>query len=184
MDTKTLKKTHSTITIDSYHTVLVFVNENGRQQLSYNKNKHMNITHREIYDKLKIFALAGENPESGWDCSIPQDWANYLRIMGIENPGQWFVADCNGVFPQLRHVGEALFAILHHRSKANKEIVYQAIEDRSYNTWVWELINSYKDNSVANEADAGFVDLNMIIGIITEAYDRGRKSVLVNENSQ
>lgn len=136
------------------------------------------IKHRDLYDKLKVFELAGENSDKGWDYAIPQSCFDALMKMGIAEPGRWFVADCTGMFPKLRHIGEAVFTILHARSEANKEIFYALHGDGI----VMSIIRDYAGNSVCNEVDAGLVDLNMVIGLITEAYSQGRKS-LVNEKS-
>jgi hypothetical protein len=145
-----------------------------------------NIAHRHLYDKLKVFEMAGDETRS-YDYAIPQYMCDELIKFGIENPGQWFVGDCSGpaAFPKLRHVGEAVYQILQHRSEANKEIFMQLHGDQIVN----EIIMKFAGNAVCNEADAGFVDLNMIIGLVTEAYSRGRKSgindaraALVNES--
>lgn len=150
----------------------------------------MNIVHREIFDKIGVFKAAGDST-AGYHYAIPQSMFDDLIKMGIEDPGRWFVADCSGpcAFPKLRHIGEAIYTILHHRVKSNEEIVSQLVDERATgggNDVVWDVIHSFAGNAVCNEADAGFVDYNMVIGLITEGYSRGlkkgRKATLVNEN--
>jgi hypothetical protein len=134
-----------------------------------------NITHRHLHDKIKVFEMAGDDTRA-YDYAIPDHMLQELRKMGIENPGAWFVADCSGpsAFAHLRHVGEAFYKILHHRSDANKEIFMQIHGDEIVN----DVIMTFAGNAVCNEADAGFIDLNMVIGLITESYSRGRKSMM------
>ena len=143
----------------------------------------MNIVYRDIFDKIGVFKAAGDSTD-GYDYAIPQAMFDDLLKMGIEEPGRWFVADCSGpcAFPKLRHIGEAIYTILHARSKANEEITKAHVESGEWDSPVWEIIMQFAGNQVCNEADAGFVDYNIVIGLITEAYAKGRKSALVNEN--
>lgn len=144
----------------------------------------INIKHRDLFDKLKVFEIAGEKSDKGWDYAIPQGCFDELLKMGIEEPSRWFVADCTkGIFAQLRHIGEAVFTILHARSEANKEISLAIHGDEV----VSRVFHEFADNAIFNEADCGLLDLNLAIGLVTEAYSRGRKSsredalALVNE---
>lgn len=153
----------------------------------------MNIKHKQIFDKLEVFELAGDSTR-GYDYAIPQPWADELQRMGIENVSQWFVADCSGpsALPRLRHVGEAVYAILNARNKANEEIVHarcnEEFEERQkngpHNNLVMDICRGFAGNQVFNEVDAGFVDMNMVIGLITEAYARGRKSAIQDNTKE
>lgn len=147
------------------------------------KTQGLEIRSSDLNDKLTIFRLAGEDSSRGWDYAIPQQWCDQLHAMGIEHPGMWFAADCSGpaAFPKLRHIGEALKMILNHRSKANGEIfteLYNASynEDDKAGQEIVRMIFDYAGNQILNEADAGFLDLQMVANIATEAFARGRKS--------
>ena len=137
----------------------------------------------DLHDKLTVFKLSGESTR-GWDYAIPQPWADELCKMGIENVCQWFVADCSGpsAFPKLHHVGEAIYAILKARSAENSAVT-ASLFDASYkddatraDKDLYSVLADYAGNQVFNEADAGFVDMEMLVNIATEAYARGRKS--------
>lgn len=131
-----------------------------------------NIKHRDLFDKLRVFQLAGEESQSGWDYAIPQSCFDELLKMGVEDAGRWFVMDCQSQPWRLRHIGEAVFTILHARSEANKEIMMALHGDEI----VSSIFRDFAGNTVFNEADSGLVDLNMAIGIATEAYSRGLRA--------
>lgn len=152
-----------------------------------------NIKHRDLFDKLRVFQLAGEESQSGWDYAIPQACFDELLKMGIQDAGRWFVMDCQSQPWRLRHIGEAVFTILHARSEANKEIFLATIHN---NEILARVLQSSVGEGVNSEADAGLIDLNVVIGIIAEAYSLGRKDMkdawtesitskaLVNENNE
>lgn len=131
-----------------------------------------NIKYRDLYDKLRVFQLAGEDSDKGWDYAIPQGCFDELLKMGIEEPSRWFVADCTkGIFARLRHIGEAVFTILHARSEANKEISLAIHGDEI----VSRVFHEFAGNAIFNEADCGLLDLNLAIGLVAEAHSRGMK---------
>lgn len=137
-----------------------------------------NITYGQLRDKVKVFETAGVDTKA-FDYAIPQQWADDLRAMGLDNPSL-FVADCSGTLPVLRTIGEAILTILNQRSEHNKDVLCGLMEaaespecsvgDRD----IWNIVRNSAGNVVFNEADAGLLDLNMLAALLAEAYGRGR----------
>jgi hypothetical protein len=151
----------------------------------------MKITSHNIQDKLNVFALTGHNT-AAYDYAIPQPLFDRLQEMGIENPGRWFVGDCTGISVKLRHCGEALYELLQHRSQAYTEQiqylfeVQQSPEVSIGDKMMYEFIMDFPDNAICNEADAGFLDLRIIVAAWTDGFSRGRKALRAElaENSK
>jgi hypothetical protein len=135
----------------------------------------MHITKRQLDDKLELFKLAGfTETGSGWDYAIPQEYFDKLTMMGIDNPGAWFLMDCSSRPWALHHVGEAYCAILAHRSKANQEQWDPLFKMRNSKDAQEKALASFiydsPDNRVLDEADAGLLDLNYIIAAFNHGW--------------
>jgi hypothetical protein len=140
------------------------------------------IAHKEIHDKLKLLAAAGMNTD-GVDYAIPQFYFDKLQEMGIENPGRSFATDCSGpgALPRLVSLADAFYMILHHRSKANTELIPQlfaAAHSEGASTGDVAMFDIIRNNEeVMAECDAGLVNLQMVVDLICEAYARGGKDM-------
>lgn len=146
----------------------------------------MHIQHHILADKLALFTLAGIAPEGakGWDYAIPQQWCDDLSRMGIDSPAHWFAADCTGpsAFPQLHHIGEAYVRIVNHRSKANQEIFMELFNKNGDSGDSKESIATERafydhlldDKHARDEADAGFVDINMLLRSFVTGVNFGK----------
>jgi hypothetical protein len=146
----------------------------------------MKLSKHNIEDKLNAFVLAGiATSTHNWDYAIPQYWFEELQRMGIQNPGQWFAADCHGGFAKLHHVGEAYAAILNHRSQANTEIfngVFEAMWDHKASDEQKALCDFIiNDDQVRDELESGFADLNLLSRAFYSGMAAARKST--NENA-
>lgn len=142
----------------------------------------MKLSKHNIEDKLNAFVLAGiATSTSGWDYAIPQYCFDQLLRMGIDNPGQWFAADCTSGFAVIHHVGEAYRAILDNRSKANEEIFSNMYDSRvnlketRQDEKFYDFISD--DDQAREEANAGLVYLNLL----SRAFKAGMDSVLENQ---
>lgn len=140
-----------------------------------------NIKKRDLDDKLKVFELAGEDSSSGWDTAIPQEWFDQLLKMGIDSPVTWFVTDCKSHPYKLRHVGEALDAILEARSLVNNDVfskMWETANDQHSSTQdkaVLKFVCNSPDNMICNESDSGFSDLNTVIAAFHAGWEDGSK---------
>jgi len=97
--------------------------------------------------------------------------------MGIEHPARWFAADCTGpmAFPVLHHIGEAYVAITSNRQKENEEIFMALFEEMQTTTTPDKEDKDFydffiNDDQARAEADAGFLDVNLIM----RAFHAGR----------
>lgn len=155
----------------------------------------MVITKRQLEDKLELFKLAGLTlTGSGWDYAIPQSMFDDLQDMGIENPGQWFMADCTKITTKLHHIGEAYVSIINHRSQANSEIFTEMFSKNYAEGDSEEAIACEKafyrsfihDQIAREEVDAGFADLNMLHRFYMEGFNSRDKEIksLVKESKQ
>lgn len=132
-------------------------------------------------DKLALFESAGISTH-GFDYAIPQSMVEQLRMMGIEDVPAHFVTDCSGpcAFPKLRPISEPLFQILQHRSKANEEVwgaLFVASCESDASVGDKAIFDILKDNQAAlDEADAGLLDLNIVVSLVNEAFLRGMES--------
>lgn len=133
-------------------------------------------------DKIQLFVLAGiaQNEGKGWDYAIPQSMFDDLQCMGIENPGQWFAADCTNISTKLHHIGEAYVNILRHRSGMNEEFIMAMSYDKdARGKAVYNFILS--TDTICAEADAGFIDLNHITRAFHEGTKFENEYILVSE---
>jgi len=53
----------------------------------------MHITHEQLHDKIKVFAMAGDDT-GAYDYALPDSMLKELVKMGVDNPGAWYIADC------------------------------------------------------------------------------------------
>lgn len=139
------------------------------------------ITHAQLHDRLEVFKMAGLTDGRGWDYAIPQSMFDELLKMGIESPGSWFVTDCTEICPKLRHVGEAVFIILEHRSKVNEEQFMHFFEHTQQGNGS-EIENEfrmfYSDDcaeSIRAECDAGFITFGDLQGIYNAGFRRAQE---------
>lgn len=124
-----------------------------------------------MHDKLAIFRKAGYDTD-GWDYAIPQTMFDELLKMGMEIQ-PYFVADCSaGVSVKLRHAGEALFDLLQQRSDMNGEFLLVLVnETDDQGKALVQYINDRPfDNQIYNEADSGFLDLQLIVSAFNAGW--------------